>query len=245
MNENVKKVPQAQRHKQANYYFNYMRNPASVEPTAEDIKCELQLSALSDFEPLTFEIDYNEFRKEIAEYNDKWVPYLPREGTTNNRQGLCLVGLSGDLCTDSLSIPEARIRTNNNTLNELDFNTPTQLYNDLTCLHDILGYWKPLGRSMLVKTNAGGWFPPHKDHPLLNRDCFRVIAFIGNRVDHESYEWEMNGRVWPIQQNRSYYVDTRKTHRTHSWQDDSIHLIMNIPKTWENVMKLLTVTKNF
>ena len=110
MNENVKKVPQAQRYKQANYYFNYMRNPASVEPTAEDIKCELQLSALSDFEPLTFEIDYNEFRKEIAEYNDKWVPYLPREGTTNNRQGLCLVGLSGDLCTDSLSIPEARIQ---------------------------------------------------------------------------------------------------------------------------------------
>ncbi len=240
-----KKVPLAQRHAQANYWFNFKRDPSSVEPSAEDIKCELQLQALSDFERLKFDIDYDEFKKQMKPYEDSWVPYLQREGLTNPRQGLCLFGLPGDSCTDSLSLPEARIRTGNKKLHELDFNTPTQLYKDLTCLHELVGYWNPLGRSMLVKTNEGGYFPPHKDHPLLNRSCFRVIAFIGHHVDHEAYEWEMNGRVWRIKQNASYYVDTRKTHRTHSWQNDSIHLIMNVPKTWENVMKLMAVTKNF
>lgn len=239
-------VPQTLRHQQANYWFSWMRSGKKMyEPTAEDIKCELQLQALSDFEPLMFEIDYDLFRQEITQYEDRWISYLPREGIINNRQGLCLVGLENDLPTDSSSLPEARRRTGNKTLNELDFNVPTQLYKDLTCLHKILGYWSPIGRTMLVKTNAGGWFPPHKDHPLLTRDCFRVIAFIGSAVDHEAYEWEMNGRTWPIKQNRSYYVDTRKTHRTHSWQENSIHLIMNIPKTWENVLKLMAATKDF
>ncbi len=40
------------------------------------------------------------------------------------------------------------------------------------------------------------------------------------------------------------YVDTTKEHRTHSWRNRSIHLIMNIPKTWENVMKLMSVLAN-
>ena len=46
-------------------------------------------------------------------------------------------------CTDSLSLSEARIRTGNKKLHELDFNTPTQLYKDLTCLHELVGYWNP------------------------------------------------------------------------------------------------------
>jgi len=240
------KIGEAKRHQQANYWFNWMRSgKAMYEPTPEDIKCELQLQAMSDMEPLMFTVDYNDFEKEIEKWNDKWVPYLPREGVSNDRQGLLLVGLDGDSPSDSLSLPEARKRTGDNTLIETSFTQPTELFNDLTCLHPILKHWSPLGRTMLVKTNAGGWFPPHKDWPFLTRHCFRVIMFIGPNVDHESYEWHMNGKTWPIKQNASYYVDTRKTHRTHSWNNDSIHLIMNIPKTWENVLKLMSVTRYF
>jgi len=80
---------------------------------------------------------------------------------------------------------------------------------------------------------------------MLNRKCFRVAAFIGTEVDHESFEWESDGRRWPIKQNRAYYIDTRKTHRTHSWVNNSYHLIINVPKTWENVMKLFSITRAF
>lgn len=237
-------IPKANRAVQADYYGRWLENPDKYDPSFEDLRCELQLQALSVFEPLNFLIDYGKFKKEIEPWNDKWVPYLRREGISNDREGLLLVGLDGDKPYDSLSRPEANKRVGRD-LYETEFNTPTELYQDLTCLHELLNYWSPLGRTMLVKTNAGGWFPPHKDAPQLTRDTFRVIAFIGTSVDHESYEWEMDGRRWPIKQNRAYYVDTRKTHRTHSWVNDSIHLVMNIPRTWENIIKLLSVTRAF
>lgn len=237
-------VPLANRDKQANFYQRWMNDPNKMDPSLEDIKCELQLNALSTFEPLNFNIDYTKFKKEIEPWNNRWVPYLRRDGISNDREALLLVGMEGDQPDDYVSRPEA-CRKAGRYLDELEFSTPTELYTQLTSLHEILDYFSPLGRTMLIKTNAGGWFPPHKDDPLLTRTCFRVAAFIGNYVDHESYEWQSENKIWPIRANRAYYIDTRKTHRTHSWSDGSIHLIMNIPKTWENVMKLMSVTKHY
>lgn len=224
------------------YYHKWLKSDKTkFEPTENDIKCELQLQALGDFELLKFHINLNQLQSELSAYDDKWVPYLQREGRVNNREGLCLVGLEGDSYDDSLSMPEAKKRTGRK-LTECDFDTPTQLYHDLPALHELLDYWQPLGRTMLVKTNQGGYFPPHRDQPILTRDTFRVVAFIAN-VDHKHYEWEMNGQRWPIASGDVFYVDTRKTHRTHSWENGSIHLIMNIPKTWENVLKLTSALK--
>ena len=55
----------------------------------------------------------------------------------------------------------------------------------------------------------------------------------------------MDGQIWPIKAGGVYYIDTKKTHRTHAWKDNSLHLVMNIPKTWENVMKLMSATLNY
>ena len=237
-------IPTANRTRQSNWIEKYYEDPSSVEPSDEDIKCELQLNSLTAFEPLNFLINFGNFRKEIEPYKDKWTPYLRREGVSNDREALLLVGMEGDTAETHSSRPE-HIRRAGRWLYEDEFNHPTDLYHDLKSCHELLNYWNPIGRTFIVKTNAGGWFPPHKDEPLLNRRCFRVAAFIGTNVDHESFEWEIDGKVWPIKQNRAYYIDTRKTHRTHSFANDSYHLIMNIPKTWENVMKLMTVTRYF
>ena len=40
----------------------------------------------------------------------------------------------------------------------------------------------------------------------------------------------MDGRIWTIKAGGVYYIDTPKTHRTHSWKPNSMHVIMNIPK---------------
>ena len=76
---------------------------------------------------------------------------------------------------------------------------------------------------MLVNTHAGGWF--HKDNPQLTRSTFRIVAFL-SRVNpqHDAYEWEMAGQKWIITPRKAYYVDTRKTHPTHSWFNNSILL---------------------
>ena len=56
-----------------------------------------------------------------------------------------------------LVCPEAR-RRHGRKLDECDFNAPTQLYKDPTSPHEMLDFFQPLGRTMLVNTHAGGWF---------------------------------------------------------------------------------------
>ena len=218
-------------------------NPKFMEPTAEDIKCELQLNLLGTCEPLKFKIDLHQFDNEIANYKEQWVSYLPRDGKDNSRQGLMLWGLEGDSCNDSLSLPEARQRAGHKVM-EADFKYPTQLYKDLTSIHDLCDYFAPLGRTFLVQANAGAYFPPHRDHAYLTRDCFRVVVFLNN-TNQSCYEWVQDGSPINIDEGNAYYIDTTKVHRTNAWQNNSIHLIMNIPKTWDNVMKLMSVTKYY
>jgi hypothetical protein len=227
---------------QSDYYSYWKNDPTSLEPTEEDIRCELQLQALGDFEQLKIKFDHVLFEDQIEE--QAFVPYLRREGVSNDREGLLLVGLEGDKPTDSLSRPEA-IKRAGRMLYESDFKYPTQAYRDLTSIQPLLDYWGPLGRSMIIKSNRGGWFPPHRDSPSLTRDTFRVITFLGCGSGMDSYEWYLGDTRQIIVANQTYFVDTRKVHRTHSWVDNSLHLILNVPKTWENVMKLMSTMRYY
>jgi hypothetical protein len=222
-----------------NFYKKYTEDKSYARPTNEDIMCETQLNSLSTHEKLRPRIDNNIFLKEVNLYKDKWRPYLQRPGFVNDREGLLLWGLEGDSCNDSLSMPEARRRTENPNLKESEFCYPTQFYKDIPCLHRICEYFAPLGRTYIVKANKGSFFPPHKDFPLISRDCFRIVCFWGNTTE---YSWETDSQKLIIQSGNTYYVDTRKTHQTHMWgEEPSYHLIMNIPKTWKNVVKLMSI----
>ena len=74
-------------------------------------------------------------------------------------------------------------------------------------------------------------------------EIVEIICFLGNS-DTNSYEWWLGDYRRTIIPNTTYYVDTTKVHRTHSWKDDSYHLILNVPKTWENVIKLTSILEN-
>ena len=80
---------------QSDYYSYWKNDPTSLEPTEEDIRCELQLQALGDFEQLKIKFDHELFEDQIEE--QAFVPYLRREGISNDREGLLLVGLEGDV----------------------------------------------------------------------------------------------------------------------------------------------------
>ena len=77
---------------------------------------------------------------------------------------------------------------------------------------------------------------------IVKQKMFPVAAFIGTNVDLESFEWEIDGKVWPNKTKQSLLHRHKETHRTHLANDKPI---MNISKTWENVMKLMTVTRYF
>jgi len=212
-------------------------------PTDEDIWCELQLQAIGDWEPLTKikKINLNQFKKELKPYEDKWREYLPRPGRTNDRQGLNVIGLPGDDPWDSISFSEGNARSGGVKLENEDFNEPTQLYYDLKSLHPLLNPFLPLGRSALVRLQEGGWYTPHRDSQYISRGTFRIIIFLSKECATDSFRFELDRQVRPIIPGTTYLIATQKMHQTHSWKNNSIHLVINVPKTWENVLKVVSL----
>ena len=203
----------------------------------------MQLQAIGDWEPLTQvkKINLDQVEKELKPYEDKWQEYLPRPGRTNDRQGLSVIGLPGDLPWDSISMPESTARTGGMKLKNKDFNEPTQLYYDLKSLHPLLGQFLPLGRSALVRLQEGGWFIPHRDNPQITRGTFRIIMFLSKECASDSFRFELGGQHRPIVPGTTYVIATQKMHQTHAYKNNSIHLVVNVLKTWDNVLKVVSL----
>jgi hypothetical protein len=209
----------------------------SNKVTHETVANELALLNLGPFEPLNIWIDTGKYMNEIQQFDTDWVDYLPRTDRPNNRRALTLTNLHGKSHTDVPSLAEASLAAGRR-LSELEFNQPTDVYRTCTSLHSFLDMWKPIGRSFIVQSNTGGYFVPHRDHPSMPRESFRLIAFLNN-CGPLQYDWLMDDRKMYIQPGQVYYVNTRMTHRTISWVDNSQHLILNIPFNTENVAKVI------
>lgn len=205
--------------------------------TPETVANELALLNLGDFEPLNIKIDTNQFMHEVSQFNDDWVDYLPRTDRPNNRQALVLTNLEGKTHKDNPSLAQASVEAGRR-LSENDFSHRTAVYDACKSLHPLLDAFMPLGRAFLVKSNIGGYFVPHRDHPVMPRESFRIAVFLNN-CGPLQYDWLIDtDRKLSIEHGRAYYINTRKTHRTISWVNDSIHLIINIPFNSTNVARV-------
>ena len=204
----------------------------------ETLANETALLALGDFEPLDFKINTNQFMQEIARFQNDWVDYLPRPNVFNNRKALTVTNLPGHSHKDNPSQAQARVALGRPVL-ETEFNNPTEVYHHCTSLRPLLDTFSPLGRTFLVNCGVGGYFVPHRDHPAIPRNTFRLAVFLNNCAPLQ-YDWLIDtDRKLPIEMGRAYYINTRKTHRTISWTNDSIHLIINVPFTSKNISKVL------
>jgi hypothetical protein len=203
----------------------------------ETLSNELALLNLGTFEPLNCYINLGQYSQEIKQFDNDWVNYLPRTDRPNNRKAMTLMSLPGKTHKENTSLAEASYAANRK-LSELEFNSPTDVYKSCPSLSSVLDQWQPLGRSMIIRCDTGGYFVPHRDDPSMPRDCFRLVAFLNN-CGPLQYDWLMDDRKMYIQPGQLYYVNTRMTHRTISWVDNSQHLILNIPFTTENVAKVI------
>jgi hypothetical protein len=203
----------------------------------EVLSNELALLNLGPFEPLKIHINLGHYMQEISQFDNDWVDYLPRTDRPNNRRALTLTNLPGKTHKDVPSLAQASYAAGRR-LSELEFNEKTEVYKVCTSLHPFLDQWQPLGRTFIVQCNTGGYFVPHRDHPSMPRDVFRLIVFLNN-VGPLQYDWLMDDRKMYIQPGQVYYVNTRMTHRTISWVDNSQHLILNIAFSTENVAKVI------
>jgi hypothetical protein len=204
---------------------------------------ELSLLSIGDFEPLNFKIQCSQFMQEISEFADDWVDYFPMTGRPNNRKSLTLTNLPGKTHKDNPSLAQASAAAGRQ-LSERDFSEKTVVYDKCQSLHPLLDAFSPLGRTFLIRSDIGGYFVPHRDHPQMPRESFRVAVFLNN-CSPTDYDWiSETDKKLSIEMGRAYYINTRKTHRTISWVNNSIHLIINIPFTAENVKKILGSLKH-
>lgn len=203
----------------------------------ETLANELALANLGSFEPLNIKVDCHQFMREIQQFEDDWTDYLPRTDRPNNRKALTLTCLPGTDHKTNPSLAQASMAAGRR-LSELEFNQHTDVYDSCYSLKPFLDQWHPLGRTFLVRSDVGGYFVPHRDHPTMPRDVLRLIVFLNN-CGPMDYDWWMDDKKALIEHGRVYYVNTRHTHRTISWVNDSIHLILNIPMNTENVAKII------
>lgn len=203
----------------------------------DQLMAEMQLLSLGNVIPLNLTINLSQLSQELSAYENQWIEYLPRSDRTNNRKGLSLFGFPGDDMNDGLSLPEASRRVGRR-LSEMEFNNPTEVFYHCKSLHSLFSYFNPVGRSFFVKSNAGGWFYPHRDHPSLFRDSMRIVVFCKNSKAGQ-YDWLLDDKKLEIEEGRAYYVNTRLVHKTISYVNDSIHLILNIAPTWHNSQQIL------
>ena len=208
----------------------------------DTIRNELALSNLGVFEPLNIKINCDQFMQEITQFDNDWQDYLPRTDRPNNRKSLTLTCLPGSDHKTNPSLAQASYAAKRR-LSELEFNQKTEIYNACNSLNSFLDQWQPLGRTFLIKSNTGGYFVPHRDHPSMPRDVFRLVVFLNN-CGPLDYDWWMDDRKLNIEHGRVYYVNTRHTHRTISWVNDSIHLILNVPMTNENVARVISTLQH-
>lgn len=204
----------------------------------EKMMAEFQLSVLGDVIPLSIKINTHQYREEIAQFEQDWCDYLPRTDRLNNRKGLTVTTLPGLTHKETPSLAELTKRLGR-PVKEIEMCEPTAVYNACQSLHPILNLFPSLGRTFILRCNQGGYFPPHRDHPQLDRDAFRVLVFL-NKCGRNEFDFIFDNQCLEIEEGRAYVINTRRTHRAFSFVDDSQQMVMNIPMTLENSLTILS-----
>ena len=213
-------------------------NAGDYQMSHEDMMAELQLAVLGDVIPLSVRINTGQFQQEIAQFENDWVDYLPRTDRVNNRKGLTVTTFPGLSHGETPSLAELAQRFGRK-VTETEMCAPTAVYDTCESLHPILKLFPELGRTFLLKCNMGGYFVPHRDHPQLDRDVFRVLIFLKN-CGRNQFDFLFDNQCLEIEEGRAYVINTRRTHRAFSFVDDSIQLVMNIPLNLNNVLTILS-----
>ena len=173
-----------------------------------------------------------------TEDNFEYVRYNPRKPI--DRWGLSITSYDGGVSgiPDLDSLGDYCIE-NNVSLEESDFNVPTEVYKQSKELQKILEPFKEnCYRTHILKLNPGSYFPKHRDLRLDNFNHFRLIMPLKNPC---TFVIEDKILTWDV--GTMYFVDTAKVHYLfNATHDPSYWLVLNVELTEEVYEE---VTKHF
>ena len=173
--------------------------------------------------------------KDIKQFDNNWSKYNPRKDI--NRFGLSVTNLDGKigLGPDLDSLDEYNKENNTNYI-ELDFSTPTPVYDVVKYYCEPFKEW--LFRSHILKLPPGGFFPNHIDNYGTQIDSFRLLVplQVCNARDGGYFVYE-HDKILNWDYGSLYFLNTCKVHTifNSNCSVDHIVLIMNVKLTHESV----------
>lgn len=181
---------------------------------------------LGDYYPLEIIIEKEEADNAINNFKEKWQPYNPRK--ENKRFGLSLTSHDGSIDgpnqIDLDSLHEYN-KLHNTSFEEDSFKTKTSVFKSFSKLQkDLEPISQYICRSHIIKLNAGGFFPPHRD---LDPKTFRLIS-LSNNCSISNFVLLLNNQRIFLDQQHLYFLNTRVAHSVFSFEDDVFFFIFNI-----------------
>jgi len=188
-----------------------------------------KITQFGDFYRLNNKFDTKKLLQELESFEDKWSKYNPRKDWIK-RDGLCVINETGKCgpgpALDSLGEWNKEHGTS---LQELDFNVPTDLYNSSSELQRVMEpmlNWSV--RSHFLRLPPGGYFPPHRDHTHGEQNSFRIVWPLEN-CNPPYFRFMLEDNTLHFENGGCYVINTTKTHALFncSSSQDSLMLVVN------------------
>ena len=172
----------------------------------------------------------------ILDNSPHWAPYNPRKPIA--RFGLSLTSADGGYSgiPDLDSLREYNI-LNGTDYSEKSFRKRTPIVDELG-LTNFLDLWDPwLGRVHVLRLDAGGFFPPHRDNGLvIPPNTVRILVPI--RWEQNNSVWIQDGKLLNLVEGVAYFVNTTKEHSVFSFKDNTLLLVLNVIVTSETIFNV-------
>lgn len=189
----------------------------------------LKFLMMEDLMKFRYNFDAIDTMQELKKYpKNEWPRYNPRKKI--ERYCLDLTGLpSGNENVSSLN--EYNQHTNK-TFKNSDFNHPTEIYHNLPTIKAVLEPFRPwLGRTHIIRIDAGGYFPPHYDSivPDTSDVDIRLVAAINN-TNNQNFKWlyDYDDKVLNMNDGELWVINTAKPHSLFSFIDDVVIMVANL-----------------
>jgi len=191
-------------------------------------------------------IDLGNLVSELEGFAGDWKPYNPTKGDFK-RQGLSLTSLDGGLSgvPDLTSLREHNLQ-NGTLYNELSFRTPTPVFDACPSLHSLLmPLRESLGRCHFLKFGTGGFFPFHRDSVGFQTDTvFRIFVPLYRHSPRDFVFLYGDQRIH-LEPGRPYFINTVKEHAVFSFDEQSVHLVLNVHLNEQSVNAVLKMLHSF
>ena len=187
------------------------------------------LCNMGDMVKLKLKVDGHSLVQQLEKFEDNWCPYNQNKDTHNNRWGLPVTSHTGDVAENwHLNSFGHMQRYHDVKMKEEDFTTPTEVYKAIPQLASLVDIFAPdLGRVHLLRVDAGGFFPPHRDYPGAGPEYFRLLCTFG-KAQPENYAHILDKQLIYPDPEYVHFINFQKEHSVFSYTDGLHSLILTV-----------------